>query len=73
MLCHPMSRDFHPPANPGFVVPLHMVHEAREGVGATRSTNQSSMQTDGHHFRLTLAFSVQLIERRAQIEKEIFA
>ncbi len=74
MVRQPMARDALSIAEPNFFVALHVIHQFRQRTDASRAADDSSMQPDAHHARMTFASSsIKPIEGIAAILKKMLA
>jgi hypothetical protein len=74
MVRQPMARDALSIAEPNFFLALHVIYQFRQRTDASRAADDSSMQPDAHHARMTFASSsIKPIEGIAAILKKMLA
>src|SRR5262245_55588975 len=66
-----MPRDLYAPAHPCRIVPLDVVHEARQCISARRPANEARVEANRHHLWLPLTLAMELIECGPEIGEEI--
>src|SRR5262245_62682436 len=67
----PVTRDVRTTADPDVLMPLDMIEKPLEGIAASGAAAEPAVQTDRHHLRRVLAFTVEIVEGRAQVVREL--